>query len=839
MRIRFLTMLVFLPVLSGVAAEFALRPFRYHEGFEGAVPKVVSWASNGESVVNTIEATDEQAYEGARSLKFDVSLEDGSYHYWGVPVSVPCEGRLRMTARVLVAPESTATVGFGTNMTYPPSSHTGCAPVKRFAKPTDGWQLIEADLVDIGTNGKTRVLARHTVNVNGEDAGAALDRWAIFVYGGKGKRAVVYVDDIRIEGEVPSSEEYKAALAKRFAAAQTRFRARLTGWRAQLEAVAKNVQDMTEPPELLADEATVIRNSVTEAGELIAKLDKAGYAGQKDIDRLQAALGAARHGPDILARVAAGVAAGRDYVVFAPERAITNDWQGKGMPVSHPIADELNCSGCPGEYESVVACVYALRDLRNMRVQVGELRSGASVIPTSAVDTSIVKWWYQGAGGIGYSPTKVLKPELLLKDDRLVRVDHEAQENYLRSTAEDGAESYLLCSGKTSENLAAVRPVDAETLLPFDLPAKSRKLVWFTIRVPEDTKPGTYTGTVSFRCGAVATELALRVSARPFKLLPSRLTYSIYYRAKLAKDGQPTISSEYKSDEQYRAEIANMKAHGVLYPTNYQAWHDVRLRRVLEIRRDLGMPTDSFYNLGQGTGSAADPGSLRNLQGRVRRWLDLCREFGYRDVYFYGIDEARGERLASQRLTWKAVQDAGGKTCVACYHKTFEAMGNLLNCAVLAGPPDPEEGAKWQSVGSQAFCYANPQVGVEEAETYRRNFGLVLWRAGFEGAMDYAYQHGFAHVWNDFDSPKYRDHNFTYPTVTGVVDTLAWEGFREGVDDVRYVTTLEHAIANASGAKTAVAEQAKAWLDKLDPKSADLYVTRATMARWIVQLDNK
>ena len=25
-----------------------------------------------------------------------------------------------------------------------------------------------------------------------------------------------------------------------------------------------------------------------------------------------------------------------------------------------------------------------------------------------------------------------------------------------------------------------------------------------------------------------------------------------------------------------------------------------------------------------------------------------------------------------------------------------------------------------------------------------------------------------------------------YPTVDGMIDTIAWEGFREGVDDVRY-----------------------------------------------------
>ena len=32
----------------------------------------------------------------------------------------------------------------------------------------------------------------------------------------------------------------------------------------------------------------------------------------------------------------------------------------------------------------------------------------------------------------------------------------------------------------------------------------------------------------------------------------------------------------------------------------------------------------------------------------------------------------------------------------------------------------------------------------------------------------------------------------------GVIDTLAWEGYREGVDDVRYVTTLQNAVAKAA-----------------------------------------
>jgi len=216
--------------------------------------------------------------------------------------------------------------------------------------------------------------------------------------------------------------------------------------------------------------------------------------------------------------------------------------------------------------------------------------------------------------------------------------------------------------------------------------------------------------------------------------------------------------------------------------------------------------------------------------------IEFCRPFGYNEVYFYGIDEARGEGLKAQRAAWATVQEAGGKSFVACYKGTFEAMGDLLDCAVLASRPDPKEAAKWHGVGSDAFCYAFPQVGNATPDTYRRNFGLVLWKAGFDGAMDYAYQHGFNHVWNDFDSTSCCDHNFSYPTVDGVVGTIQWDGFREAVDDVRYVTTLEQAIEDAPKAKSDLACQARQWLDDLEPDTDDLYAVREQIAQYITRL---
>ena len=137
------------------------------------------------------------------------------------------------------------------------------------------------------------------------------------------------------------------------------------------------------------------------------------------------------------------------------------------------------------------------------------------------------------------------------------------------------------------------------------------------------------------------------------------------------------------------------------------------------------------------------------------------------------------------------------------------------------------------------FNYGNPQCGVEEPETYRRNFGLALWQAGYDGAMDYAYQHSFGHEWNDFDNQSYRDHTMAYPAANGVIDTIQWEGFREGVDDVRYLATLLQAMKTAEaagGAKARQAQATRAWLDKLDMSSADLDVVRAEMIRRILAL---
>jgi hypothetical protein len=225
-----------------------------------------------------------------------------------------------------------------------------------------------------------------------------------------------------------------------------------------------------------------------------------------------------------------------------------------------------------------------------------------------------------------------------------------------------------------------------------------------------------------------------------------------------------------------------------------------------------------------GAGNSTKPEDLAKLKEKVRSVISIAKEYGATDVYFYGIDEATGDRLRSQRESWKAVHEAGGKVFVAGYGDIFDSMGDLLDLCVYAFQPILSEAGKWHSAGHKIWCYANPQAGIEDPAIYRRNYGLPLWQKDYDGACTFAYMANYGNIWNDYDG-MLKDENMVYPTVNGVVDTLHWEGYREGVDDVRYITTLQHDLNEAKkDAKAGKQKEAIAAADKFirELKSRDL-----------------
>jgi len=521
---------------------------------------------------------------------------------------------------------------------------------------------------------------------------------------------------------------------------------------------------------------------------------------------------------------------------------------------------KLSLAACPGETESASLVLWAPADVAGLLPQVSALKGPGAIIPASAVDVKWVKCWYQaGTAPRGVTQNrahKVLVPELLLNDDSLVKVDLEGQHNTLKLSFPAGPR-YVGIDDPTPPRPAwglnlklDEYPVrDAATLQPLDLPAGQNRQVWLTLRVPEGCKPGRYVGKVTLNAqGQPLGEAPLTLQVLPFKLETPRAHYdltrpftgSLYYWGELDKTSAGGIGYKLKSERQFRAELRAMYDHGIVAPAMIWSpqiiYRDEPLfRRHLAIMREIGMSGRPLYLADSGLiGAPTEPAALAALQENIRKTIRLAAEYDFTGVYFYGIDEARGETLKAERVAWQAVREAGGKVIVSGYQGQLEAVGDLLDLFNRSGEPAADNAAAWHQRGHLIWNYGNPQTPAEDPEMYRRNYGLYLWRLDYDGACTYCFMDSSGAQWNDFDDDTYRDHCLAYPTVDGVVTTLALEGFREGQDDLRYASTLRLLIEQTPG--SAAAKAAAQWLDHLDMRTADLAAARTEMIRRIALL---
>jgi hypothetical protein len=534
------------------------------------------------------------------------------------------------------------------------------------------------------------------------------------------------------------------------------------------------------------------------------------------------------------------------YEIFVV-KAISNT---KILPDTWPIpgtkTNEIHLTACRGEYEPVSFVIRAIQNITGLLATPTDLKGEHGTIPASAVDIRVVKCWFQAGEKIYETKKRILTPELLLKDDKLIKVDYQGKQNYMRVGPRE-KEKYVLISGRNSADIMDIRPQDAGELQPTDIEVGTNKQFWITVHVPESAAYGHYLGKIKLTAAnGLTNEINLKLQVLPFELEKPALQYGLYYRGKLTRFKMDawqelkisdcgTISSEWKTPEQYLAEMQNLKDHGVEYPTVYQEDKEL-LRQELTLRNKVGLPHGPLYLI-YVPGNANNPHDQERIKNTVQKFLHIAKPLGYKDVFLYGLDEAEGEALLSQRPAWTAVHQAGGKMFAALTKGNFEKMGDILDIAVVLGPPDEAEAKKYHSIGHKIFNYSNPQVGEETPDTYRHNFGILLWKSGYDGAMNYAYQHSFGYIWNDFDNNLFRDHVFAYPTVNGVIDTIQWEGFREGVDDVRYITTLRKAILRQNSSKIKEANDALHQIENVDPLD-DLDKVRENIISWLILLNN-
>jgi hypothetical protein len=239
-----------------------------------------------------------------------------------------------------------------------------------------------------------------------------------------------------------------------------------------------------------------------------------------------------------------------------------------------------------------------------------------------------------------------------------------------------------------------------------------------------------------------------------------------------------------------------------------------------------------------------------------------------------GADEYAGSRLHAMRESYASVSEGGSGIWVAGGRDLVTDMADVVDVPVFAHPGalavdqqvqwqvdaiawllHPERTPNWDpeiflspsyqnlitrthEKGNKIFTYFDPQGGQPFPEYHRRHRGLGLWKTGIDGTMTWAY----IHIWSKTvrtDDPAIKDNgvghspnSFVLRGPAGPLDTLSWEGYREGYDDARYLATLQDALkkAKAAGKHTGAVARTERWLEEITVND-DLDAWRWGMAR--------
>lgn len=461
----------------------------------------------------------------------------------------------------------------------------------------------------------------------------------------------------------------------------------------------------------------------------------------------------------------------RGFVAFAPH------WMTNVYPNSVPTPEDcqrsLACFACPGESEPVSVAVRALRDVPGLRCTVRDLR-GPGTIPGRAVEVRAVRCWPQRLGSSWSTEWRVM-PELLEKRDTV------------------------------------------------DLSANTAQQFWLTVRVPDKAAPGLYTGSVTLEADGSGTkvELPLTVEVLPFVLRPSERTVGMYWR-----DGK--VAGNHLRD----AQIRDMLEHGVTAVTMGGLFPELtnddgrlildtsELKTFLQDLHRLGIRGPIPYHISSLSKKIKrafpdlDNERLDDLYVEaVRQLQEVSAQADTPQLLYYPVDEIgnhddRGRKAHHECALVARVPGAVSYITVNNY-AAGEKWGDTFDiwCGNIVYTEDQEK--KLLDKGKRYMRYGSAYLN--DPRKARSSCGFGFYRRPAEAMYYWHYQATVGDPNNDFDGSS-RDWCAAYPGADGeLVPTTDWEGIREGVDDLRYIATLEHLAQRADHSETgkAAAERAR------------------------------
>ena len=495
------------------------------------------------------------------------------------------------------------------------------------------------------------------------------------------------------------------------------------------------------------------------------------------------------------------------------------------LPGEEAVSNDISGFAAQDEYEPLSFVIYAAKDIKNISVKISDLLNGDEIIPYNNIKIRTV----------------IRKPII---------------------------DAYWL-----KDQSYAVRSRYLPRFSPFDLAAGEFREIWLTVKVPKSAISGVYKGRVLIRSSFGVVKKNVSFEVLPFSLRDSGKYYGLYtYRFDLSSERRQWTINAFKDMREHGMNslfceelltIEYKKQDGRIIP-DYS-----KLTDTLEVLKKLGFSgklimSSGLDKLAELSGYETDHKRTvedydkidkdvsfqKTAKDALAGLMRIQKKYSQTEFLLTASDElfcSNWKLRTKEYITFMKIAKQAGFRTYATLHfdGTKEWNDNLhrivdpyVNLRAYNGwtldrwlVEHSVKELKQRLDGDEGWFYYNPVGGVNTPKRRRLLDGLFFWSTGLSGDMQWCYCYYHGSPYDNFDVQKSGlgngyDYGSAFPSsfdkVTPV-PTKSWEACREGIDDMRYIATLNYYldIAKNNPAAGEKANEAKEMLDDLKEDLSD------------------
>lgn len=454
----------------------------------------------------------------------------------------------------------------------------------------------------------------------------------------------------------------------------------------------------------------------------------------------------------------------------------------------------LEGGGAPAEMITLrfgLSCPHAIDEIE---IAVSSLRceNENETIAPAALEIYVAKKWTQAGLGF-YRGAPVEVAEMLVKDDR-----ESSPDAYSRRCAHWKSPAHWRHFLRPPKFYRAP-DLRLTGNVRTSLEAAQTKEIRLVLRIPPTACAGIFRGEITCSFNEKRETLPLKIEVWPIELIAPSQDLLLWYEGSLGC----VLPRRHVCEAVFRAQLRDIFEHGFTSVSLCE-----NQTRLLQKAVDI----------------AHETGFRRNVV-LLQPWPNDLQRIDFRGLtpILYLSDEAelRGAtHVAAHRANWEKARALGFKTLASSTHQA--SARRLFADETESFAPDiasyylPDNRhyfafrSRFADVQNQTSYYYWFS-SMEKPNLHRVLAGVWLWKSRADGIAPFCYQHAPGVPFSPFDdfdgnhddapdnknARPTKDIMTTYPAANGSVPTVQWQGLAEGINDLKYLTTLENALRNA------------------------------------------